>query len=393
MATQEVVLRPGDSISVRIDVPGQPLRLEMSLSPNGVAVSGDVPMGAPTIFGGVPPAAGEPEPVDLTDDFALEDVSPPEPEPAPQVESLAAVEPFGDQPEAVDIPFEDISEDTAGPSEYEETVTDDSSLADDLDLDLGDLDDTGGEEMVEDLSVDIPEDDPTEGLSLGLDDEGAVEIPADDIDIPEDDAGFSADAMTMVPPTRPASAPSLSLDDGDDVLSNMSLEDDNLDASGNPKEKFAPNQDDTLPVWTGKARTYKDPEIEKKKETAKLDKGGKPAAKPPLAGKPLPGKAKLPTGAKQPITKQIKKPGTGAVGPAAGGGNFTVFLSPPKGADKKQAAAEIIAEIQGIDMNSAMALAGKMIVPVVKGVSEDEAQGVRDRFKDAGLSCRITQKR
>ena len=81
-------------------------------------------------------------------------------------------------------------------------------------------------------------------------------------------------------------------------------------------------------------------------------------------------------------------------GPAAGGGgNFTVFLSPPKGADKKQAAAEIIADIQGIDMNSAVALAGKMIVPVVKGVSEDEAQTVRDRFKDAGLSCRITQKR
>ena len=44
-------------------------------------------------------------------------------------------------------------------------------------------------------------------------------------------------------------------------------------------------------------------------------------------------------------------------------------------------------------MNSAAALAGKMIVPVVKGVSETEAQGVRDRFKDAGLSCRITQKR
>lgn len=34
-----------------------------------------------------------------------------------------------------------------------------------------------------------------------------------------------------------------------------------------------------------------------------------------------------------------------------------------------------------------------MIVPVVKGVTEEDANKVRDRLKDAGLSCRITQKR
>ena len=55
MATQEVVLRPGDSISVRLEVPGQPLRLDMSLTPEGMAVSGPVPMGAPTIYRGVAP--------------------------------------------------------------------------------------------------------------------------------------------------------------------------------------------------------------------------------------------------------------------------------------------------------------------------------------------------
>lgn len=405
MATQEVVLRPGDSISVRIDVPGQPLRLEMSLSPNGVHVSGDVPMGAPTIFGGVPPSApSEPEPVDLTEDFALEDAVEPEPMPQQKVESLAAVEPFGDEPQAVDIPFEDISED--GDVGSEEMVTDDSASADDLDLgdlDLGD--DLGGEEEVS--SIDVPEDDfgGGEDLSLGLDD-GGIDIPSDDeagsidiplddepggIDIPEDDdAGFSADAMTMLPPTRKDSAPALSIEnEPEDVLGSMSLEDDPMADPANPKEKFAPNDDDTLPVWTGKARTYRDPEVEKKKETSKLNK----AAPVPPGAKPIPGgKPKLPTGAKKPVTKTVKKPAA-APAAASAGGNFTVFLSPPKGQDKKQAAAEIIAEIQGIDMNSALALAGKMIVPVVKGVTEDEAQTVRDRFKDAGLSCRITQKR
>ncbi|MCA8910365.1 MAG: hypothetical protein KDB82_01570 [Planctomycetes bacterium] len=376
----------------------------MSLTPEGMAVSGPVPLGAPTVFGGVSPVDEAQSPVDLTAEFEAAD-APVEPPPAQKIESLAAVEPFDSPMEAVDIPFEDITDDTVGAEEA--TVTEDATATDDIDFDLGDFD---GEEDVsvgvdipgdDDLGggIDIPEDDDLEGgdISIDIPDDDAVDIPGDD------DVGFSADAMTMVPPTGGRPEPALSIEDDDAGMSleDMTLDEEpELDAEGNPKEKFQPNEDDTLPVWTGKARTYRDPEIEKKKkETAKLNKAGQPAAKgKPPAGKPLPGKAKLPGAAKKPVTKQMKKP-TGGVAPAAakpaagGGGNFTVFLSPPKGADKKQAAAEIIAEIQGIDMNSAVALAGKMIVPVVKGVSESEAQGVRDRFKDAGLSCRITQKR
>lgn len=74
-----------------------------------------------------------------------------------------------------------------------------------------------------------------------------------------------------------------------------------------------------------------------------------------------------------------------------GRGQFHRVPSPPKGADEKQAAAEIIAEVQGIDINAATQLAGKMIVPVVKGVTEEDANKVRDRLKDAGLSCRIAR--
>jgi ribosomal protein L7/L12 len=422
MATKEVVLRPGDSISVRLEVPGQPLRLELTLTPEGVAVGGPVAMGAPTIFGGVPPAHSAPEPVDLTDEFEAEDMSVYE-EPAPgPVESLAAVEPFGD-PQAVDIPFDDVTNDFAEDSAPQaaahvaEEVTDDSAAGDDLDLDLGDLGDDLGDDLGMDdaatveetddaTAIDIPDEDDIPDVDFSLGDEPAVDIPDEGaIDIPAEDDGFSADAMTMVPPTRKQAEPEpamldLSLEE-DDGLERNEFGEIQMDEDGNPKKKFAPGPEDTLPVWTGKARTYKDPEVEKKKkETAKLEKKPMAAAKP--AAKPLPGKpaaAKPLPAAKPPITKQIKKPGAGAAAASAkkpavaDAGNFTVFLSPPKGADKKQAAAEIIAEIQGIDMNSAMALAGKMIVPVVKGVSEDEAQGVRDRFKDAGLSCRITQKR
>ncbi|MCA8916086.1 MAG: hypothetical protein KDB90_11795 [Planctomycetes bacterium] len=358
----------------------------MSLTPDGVSVSAPVPMGAPTIFGGVPPLHDDPSPVDLTEEFALEDESAHEPMPAQKVESLAAVEPFGGEPMAVDIPFDDVDGDDGG-LQMEETVgTQDVTESDDLDLDLSDLEGDLEEESVS-AGVDIPEDDA-----------GGLGLEADSIDIPADDEpGFNADAMTMLPPTRKAAEESLSIEDDDAGLSldNLSLDDEEveLDADGNPKAKFKPGPEDTLPVWTGKASSYKDPNLEKKKkETSKLNKAAAPAAK--SSAKPL-AAAKLPGAAKKPITKQLKKPVTGAVGPsssgsgrkaAEGAGNFTVFLSPPKGADKKQAAAEIIAEIQGIDMNSAIALAGKMIVPVVKGVSEDEAQGVRDRFKDAGLS-------
>jgi len=414
MATQqEVVLRPGDSISVRLEVPGQPLRLDLSLTPEGMSVSQPVPMGGPTIFGGVrPPVAEEmheeSDALDLTAEFEAEDDVVNEPPPAQKIESLAAVEPFGDVPQAVDIPFEDVADDTSG-MEYGQAAAQEVTESDDLDLDLNDL---GGEEEVtvgaevpaDDFSVDIPADD----LALDIPSDDAVDIPADD------EPGFSADAMTMVPTTRQASQEAISLSLEDDAsateLESLSLdgEEMELDADGNPKKKFKPGPEDTLPVWTGKARTYQDPELEKKKkETSKLNKAA-PAAKAAPAPKAMPAAkpAAKALPAAKPVTKQIKKPVTGAVGPAAasgkkpaapaaasGGGNFTVFLSPPKGADKKQAAAEIIAEIQGIDLNSALALAGKMIVPVVKGVSEDEASGIRDRFKDAGLSCRITQKR
>lgn len=409
MATQEVILRPGDSISVLLDVPGQPLRLDLSLTPNGVAMSGPLPQGAPTLYGGpLPPRSAmreDPpedavEEIDLTDEFAEQDAMPepepdPEPSEAPQVHSLAAVEPFSDPGvKAVDVPFDDLSEEPAIVEEH-------SSGGDDLDLDLGDL----HEEQVEVTddgdfsgSIDIPEDDAAPALDIPEDDASAG-LSLDD------EPGFSADAMTMVPPTRKKSAPALSLSEGDGGLS---LDDDmEIDEHGNPKAKFKPNPEDTLPVWTGKARTYVDPELEKKKATSKINKSapGKPGAAPakpaapaakpgvkPPAAKPITGAVKPPAAAapgpaKKPITKQIKKPG------AEGDGNFTVFLSPPKGADKKQAAAEIIAEIQGIDVNAALQLAGKMIVPVVKGVSENEANSIRDRFKDAGLSCRITQKR
>jgi hypothetical protein len=441
MATREVVLRPGDTVSLRLDIPGQPMRLELALTPEGVQMSAPLPGGAPTVFGGIPPrdvlqqAAAKHAPaadaddaieaIDLTEEFAASDPAlQPAPKSAPKVESLAAVEPFAmadmalDEPaQAVDIPFDDMSEaaDTAAQSD-DATVTEDSSLDD---LDLGDLGDMGHEEVVmgsddnsDGAGVDIPSDD----LDLGtMDEPAAVDIPLDDLGDSNgagevQDSGFNADGLTMLPPTRKSrSEPSLSLDEEPsiDSMDGLSLEEEDP-MSDAAKAKFKPGPEDTLPVWTGRARDYDDPEVKKKKETAKLVKGAKPAPAAPakaLPGKPAPaapaakaGSSAAPAAAsgKQPASLPAgKKPITKKVQPGGGDadGNFTVFLSPPKGADKKQAAAEIIADIQGIDIKAALALAGKMIVPVAKGISENDANGIRDRLKEAGLSCRITQKR
>lgn len=247
MASNEMILRLGDSLSVLLDIPGHRMRLNMSLTDEGLAISG------------------------------------------PKVETLAAIEAF---------PAEQIVEEI-----------------------------TDGED--EEISVDEP-----------------AQV--------EDDSGIPSDEINILPGTDEYEAVSEveEIEETDTLGGAIILDDvgNELDRHGNPKQRFAPSVDDTLPVWNKKAREYSDPELEKKKRTSDFGAKGKQ-------------------------------------------GSFTVFLSPPKSAAKKKAAAEIIAEVQGIDLAVALQLAGKMIVPVAKGVSEADAGSIRDRFKAAGLSCRITQKR
>jgi len=380
------------------------MRLDLSLSAQGVAVRGPVHHAAPSA----------PAPMDLTEEFDAEPEKP---------ASFGSVEPLANEPvQAVDISFDDES---GTESDAPATVQD---SGDDIDLDLGDLDDEPSEQVEE-----LGGGDSGDG---GDEEAPMVDIPSDDaLDVSGGDDGFNADGMTMLPPTRKTHE-AKPLEAISATLQPLNLQDPSTDAlsdTGDPdmadKSKFAPSKDDTLPVWTGKAREYKDPLLEKKKQTGVINKAdlkkpatgpvrplGKPAPAPapveeddglsltlddeappppkpapaakPALGKPMPGKK--PTG---PVS--APKPAAAASGKSAAApeGDFTVFLSPPKGTDKKQQAAEIISEIQGISVKEALVLAGKMIVPVVKGVSEKEAHSVRDKFKDAGLSCRITQKR
>ncbi|MBK9975478.1 MAG: hypothetical protein IPP14_11970 [Planctomycetes bacterium] len=411
MPMNEIILRPGQTVAVKVELGGQQLRLDLSLTSDGVKLRGPMQ-----------PVAAQQEPVDLGDD-AFESMD------QPEVSHGVGHEPV----QAVDVSFEEQPD--SAPATVQE--------GDDIDLDLGDLEGDLAEEFQEgtesdDVQPEVHVDAEEAIASIDIPEDADELPPEDSLDMGGDD-GFNADGMTMLPPTRKTHQEAPQLDAISATLQPLSLNDPSTDAMSEhnkpqikpeSKPKFAPAPDDTLPVWTGKARAYKDPTLEHKKHTAQINKADlkpptgqvRPGAKPPLGAKPAPAPAPLQDdglslslddeepaappakpalGAKPPVAKKptgpVGKPAPAAKpsgkAPAAAAGDFTVFLSPPKGADKKQLAAEIIAEIQGINVKEALVLAGKMIVPVVKGVSENEAHSVRDKFKDAGLSCRITQKR
>jgi hypothetical protein len=304
MARSELVLRPGDSLSVKLELAGQALRLDLSLTHDELVIA--------------PPPARKP----------TRQVAPPPPVVAPP----PAFEP------APEIEF-DAEEDTSAPLESAQAVHEQDQ---DIDFDVGDL-------------------------------EGPSERAPKD-------ASFSAHAMTMLPPS--AQPAPIALDDA-------AFEDAAPEPAPQPPAFVAPSQPmDTLPAWRGGARDYRDPVLEKKKATAAVRTPAKPAPAADSWGDG--GEAHDGSGTIFSVgPSQALKAAPGIIRE----GGYTVFLNPPKSDDKKQAAAKLIAQIQGIAVGEALALAGKMIVPVAKDVSEAEAHGVRDMFKGVGLSCRITQKR
>jgi len=77
-----------------------------------------------------------------------------------------------------------------------------------------------------------------------------------------------------------------------------------------------------------------------------------------------------------------------AVSKAAGeSGDYSIFVS--KGKNPKLP--ELLAQICGISMDEAQKLATKIIIPVKKQVSKEEAESVKQKFIAAGISARITK--
>lgn len=70
----------------------------------------------------------------------------------------------------------------------------------------------------------------------------------------------------------------------------------------------------------------------------------------------------------------------------------SVFLSGLSSNEKREVAAKIIAEVKNIPQAKARELTQRVLVPVLKDVTESEAQMCLEKFKEAGITGRITKK-
>lgn len=72
--------------------------------------------------------------------------------------------------------------------------------------------------------------------------------------------------------------------------------------------------------------------------------------------------------------------------------SYSVFLSRIPTPDKQVQAAKILAEVRGVPMSEAKDLAARMVIPVIKDVSKEEAEQCLERFKKMKIAGRITKK-
>ncbi|MBL4849800.1 MAG: hypothetical protein JKY65_30095 [Planctomycetes bacterium] len=83
--------------------------------------------------------------------------------------------------------------------------------------------------------------------------------------------------------------------------------------------------------------------------------------------------------------------GGGGGGPAPkGAGDHGLVLSRISDPDKKERAAELIAEIKGCSLDDAARLTERTIIPVLKGVSRDVAEFHLDKFRRYKIAGRVT---
>lgn len=78
-----------------------------------------------------------------------------------------------------------------------------------------------------------------------------------------------------------------------------------------------------------------------------------------------------------------------AVVKTPGSGGYAVFLAKIGDEDRRKRAATLIAELAKMALPDAEALSKKMIIPVLKGVSKDEAEAAKAQFGKIGLLARV----
>ena len=92
------------------------------------------------------------------------------------------------------------------------------------------------------------------------------------------------------------------------------------------------------------------------------------------------------------------QPGSGPVGQGSASGRmatvnapagFSVFLAKIADEARRAKAVPLIAELSGLSQEDAETLSKKVIIPVVKGVTKEEAEGAKQRFAKIGILARV----
>jgi|GEM_PF-6450359 len=167
----------------------------------------------------------------------------------------------------------------------------------------------------------------------------------------------------------------LDFDSNDDI----EFDDDDADSDDNASDNDDDEEEEELPPWTGRARDYKVKEEEARKAAA---------AEAAAAEAPASDEISL-DGAEFDDDEILDE----MPGSSMSAGECSVFLTPPRTPEKREAAAAILASVQGISIAEAKELTKKVIITVAKEISEFDAENVLEQIKEAGLLGRITRKK
>lgn len=96
--------------------------------------------------------------------------------------------------------------------------------------------------------------------------------------------------------------------------------------------------------------------------------------------------------------KGTAEPGSGPVGMGSNSGRmaalsapvgFSVFLAKIADEARRAKAVPLLAELSGLSQEEADALSKKVIIPVLKGATKEEAEGAKQRFAKIGILARV----
>ena len=71
------------------------------------------------------------------------------------------------------------------------------------------------------------------------------------------------------------------------------------------------------------------------------------------------------------------------------GGGWSVFLAKIADPNRREKAVPLLAELSGISEEEATALSKKVIIPVLRGVSKEDAERAKHRFAEIGVLARV----